>query len=325
MKLARPFVRLPYRFDVDRLTTELAQFEESAWMQHPSRMHGNSAIPLVSVNGEDNDEFSGPMCETPHLHRCEYIRQIMAQFDEVIARSRLMRLAPGSEVSAHVDFNYHWYNRVRIHIPITTNPEVSFYCGDDRVHMQAGECWIFDSWRRHRVSNESDQMRVHLVIDTTGSGKFWRLVHQMEALNNDQVEPQLVAYSQGKSVTVRTEKYNVSPVMAPGEMEAMINELIDDFSANPNNQPELIKHYRLLLESLAKDWRAVWLECGWEHSALPRYEALLSRTVRQLHPEKRALTSSSNDVGVNPIVVQRIIRAALFRDERQRFIHESDN
>jgi len=79
---------------------------------------------------------------------------------------RLMRLNAGCEVSPHVDFNYHWYSRVRIHIPIVTNPQVIFYCGDQQIHMQAGECWIFDSWRRHKVINSSDQDRVHLVIDT---------------------------------------------------------------------------------------------------------------------------------------------------------------
>jgi len=173
MKLDQPFVRLPFRFDVDRLIGELSQFEEKQWMAHPNRMQGNAAIPLVSQNGEDNDEFMGQMLATPHLQRCHYMQQVMTSFGEVMARSRLMRLGGGCEVSEHVDFNYHWYSRVRIHIPITTNPQVLFYCGDKKINMQAGECWIFDSWRRHKVVNASSDNRVHLVIDTAGSSRFW--------------------------------------------------------------------------------------------------------------------------------------------------------
>ena len=320
MKLARPFVRLPFNFDADQLLKEANQFQEHQWMAHPSRMNGNSALPLVSVNGEDNDDFAGEMLPTPHLEKCVYTQQIMSQLDEVIARSRFMRLAAHAEVSPHVDFNYHWYSRVRVHIPVITNPQVTFYCGDEQVHMQAGECWIFDSWRRHRVTNNSEQTRIHLVIDTAGSGKFWQTVRQMEKLENSNVEPKLIPFKQGKSASIRTEKYNVSPIMAPGELEAMVTELIDDFSANPNNPAALVKEYQTLLESFAKDWRALWLQYGWEQSAVAHYRKLLTQTVQQLHPNPRALTTSKNDVGINPIFMQRIIRAALFTNERERFV-----
>ena len=46
----------------------------------------------------------------------------MASFDTVVGRSRLMRLAGAAEVSAHYDMHYNWYQRVRIHVPIVTDP-----------------------------------------------------------------------------------------------------------------------------------------------------------------------------------------------------------
>ncbi|MBL4673207.1 MAG: aspartyl/asparaginyl beta-hydroxylase domain-containing protein [Arenicella sp.] len=185
MKLDQPFIRLPFRFDVDRLKSELDQLEGQHWMAHPNRIRGNAAIALVSRNGENNDDFIGHMKVTPHLQRCDYMQQVMASFGEVLARSRLMRLAAKSEVSEHVDFNYHWYSRVRIHIPITTNPDVLFYCGDEKINMRAGECWIFDSWRRHKVVNNSSENRVHLVIDTSGSSRFWRMLRRMQGLADE--------------------------------------------------------------------------------------------------------------------------------------------
>ena len=147
MQLSRPFIRLPLCFDAARLAKELGDIDASAWMPHPSGLAGNNAVALISSAGGDNDDFNGAMAITPHLAGSPYHQQVMAGFNEVLARSRLMKLAVGSEVSSHIDFNYHWYSRVRIHIPVITNPQVIFSCGDEQVHMQAGECWIFDSWR----------------------------------------------------------------------------------------------------------------------------------------------------------------------------------
>ncbi|MBT8114976.1 MAG: aspartyl/asparaginyl beta-hydroxylase domain-containing protein [Arenicella sp.] len=319
MKFSRPFIRLPWSFDVQRLKVELEQFEDTAWMEHPNRINGNSAIPLVSLRGEDNNDFSGRMLPTPHLQRCQYIQQIMGHIGEVFARSRLMRLAAGAEVSPHVDFNYHWYNRVRIHIPIVTYPEVTFFCGEEQVHMQAGECWIFDSWRNHNVVNESPHDRVHLVLDTAGSSRFWELVRTMEASTNEDVNAELVPFKPGLEVEIKTERYNVAPVMAPGELEAIANELIEDFTANPENDPVLIKQYTALLSNLAKDWRETYLLWGYEPGGVKCYQDLLNRTVKQLDPRPRALVVASNNVGVNPIIMQRILRAALFPDQREMF------
>ena len=59
MKLEYEFYRLPLRFDVDQLKRELSVFAESDWEKHPSDYKGNLAIPLISVNGEINDDFAG--------------------------------------------------------------------------------------------------------------------------------------------------------------------------------------------------------------------------------------------------------------------------
>src|SRR5579884_3328849 len=176
MKLPLPFYRLPFRFDVERLRTEIEQFEASDWQRHPTGFEGNSAIRLITVEGTENDDFVGPMRPTAHLGRCPYIRQVLAHFGVVWSRSRLMRLAPGASVPAHSDVNYHWFYRVRVHIPIVTHPAVRFTCGGQSVHMGAGEAWIFDNWREHSVHNGSAQERIHLVADTVGNAGFWALV-----------------------------------------------------------------------------------------------------------------------------------------------------
>ena len=326
MDIAKPFIRLPYSFDAAKLAAEISELDDSAWMVHPSRMSGNSAVALLSRDGADNDDFEGTMCETPHLARCPYVRQIMASFGEVLGRSRLMKLAAGSEVSLHVDFNYHWYTRVRIHIPVITNPDVIFYCANEKINMQAGECWIFNNWRRHRVTNSSNEDRVHLVIDTAGSSRFWELVRNMR--NYDPISDkadfeqlvQPVPFVPDKQVDILAEKYNISPVMSPGEVDSLVNELIRDFEHNPKNDTKLVDKYKILLQNFAKDWREIWHLHGYQRKGWPYYRKIIDRVAKQLHPNMRALVTQSNDIGVNPIIVQRILRSALAVDKMDQFI-----
>ena len=120
------------------MTEEVLAFDASEWLPHVQGYAGNSSIPLISLNGEMNDDFNGPMKVTEKLRRSPYIRQVIASFGEVFGRSRLMGLDAKCSVPEHRDVNYHWYNRVRIHVPVITNPDVLFYCGDTHVHMAAG-------------------------------------------------------------------------------------------------------------------------------------------------------------------------------------------
>ena len=318
MRLSKPFIRLPFRFDADRLAEEVRQFSADRWMAHPSGLPGNSAIALISSGGGDNDSFEGEKKPTPHLGECEYVRQVMARFGQVLSRSRLMKLDARSELNLHVDFNYHWFSRVRIHIPIITHPSVIFHCGPERLNMRPGECWIFDSWRRHRVVNASAEDRVHLVIDTCGSSRFWNMVQTVEHSDPSETaaNAEFIAFEPGKPVALRTERFASLPVMAPGECTALIEDLIADFAGNPDNDPGLVETYADLMRGFASDWRELWLLHGHRPEGLGHYRALIENTRRRLHPNMRALTVRSNRIGVNAIFAQRVLNAALAPDAR---------
>jgi hypothetical protein len=77
-----------------------------------------------------------------------------------------MRLAPGSVIKEHTDHDLRFEEgRVRIHIPILTNPDVEFYLNGLRVVLTAGSCWYLRLSDPHRVANRGKTDRVHLVID----------------------------------------------------------------------------------------------------------------------------------------------------------------
>ena len=70
--------------------------------------------------------------------------------------------------------------RVRVHIPIVTNKQVVFSCGqrgdEVRLHMKAGRAYLFDNHLGHAVRNDGSTPRVHLTVDLVGSRRFWELV-----------------------------------------------------------------------------------------------------------------------------------------------------
>jgi len=169
MQLDERFSRLALRFDASRLLEEALSFGDADWRAHPQKFDGNSSIVLVSADGGINDDLDGPMRPTEFLTSSPYTRQVMAAFRTVIGRSRLMRITGGGNVPLHTDVGYYWHDRVRIHVPIVTDPAVRFYCEDESVHMAAGEAWVFDNWKQHHVENGSSAPRIHLVIDTVGT------------------------------------------------------------------------------------------------------------------------------------------------------------
>jgi aspartyl/asparaginyl beta-hydroxylase (cupin superfamily) len=69
-------------------------------------------------------------------------------------------------VKEHRDYNLCLEDgELRLHIPITTNPEVRFMVAGKRVIMAPGECWYNDFTQPHSVHNDGDGDRVHLTID----------------------------------------------------------------------------------------------------------------------------------------------------------------
>lgn len=278
MKLHAPFIQLPLRFDAARLAAEVAALGEAPWRPHPQAFPGNSMLPLVAVGGDPaNEAFDGPMMPTPDLERCPYLTQVYASLGATVGRSRLMRLSGHAEVTRHVDQGYYWIERVRVHVPIVTQPTVRFECGDAAINMAEGECWLFDTWRQHRVINDAEQSRIHLVVDTVGGGDFWRLVGQgrMHAAPRDGAwQPRLVAPQPGLIARFALETMNVPEVMSPWEMAAHFGLLFGDAMPHPQ-----LGRVQQLSAELSRIWRALWARFGTAPEGRPHYSAALEQYI----------------------------------------------
>ena len=324
MKLEHEFYKLPLRYDVERLRKELSCFKESDWEKHPSDYKGNLAIPLISVNGEINDAFAGPMLMTRFLRQSPYMQQVLASFDSVLSRSRLMRLECRHDVPLHSDINAHWWSRVRIHVPIVTTPDVIFHCGDQEVHMAPGEAWIFDAWKMHKVVNPSGKTRVHLVIDTAGSPEFWEIIDRSEVFSSSAssrvpLEPELVPYQSTHQVRIKTERFNVPVVMSAGEVDALVDGIVSDVCSVAANSDSAIEQFTKIVNYFRYKWRSIWAVHGFGKTGWLDYESLIARTNKELFEITSPLMS--NDSVASEVMNGRVVSVA-FNPDLDVMYHE---
>lgn len=303
MKLQVPFLQLPVSFDAEALAAEVLAIEESWWRPHPNGLPGNTALTLITTDGiPESDKTYGPMRPTPHLKRCPYLMQVLDSIGATWGRTRLMRLSGQAEVKQHVDINYYWRERVRVHVPIVTQPTVRFYCGQEFINMAAGECWIFDTWRPHRVINDHERSRIHLVADTVGGEGYWDKVAAGRPAGRDmpgwqarRVEPRAGVFPE-----LDYESVNAPVVMTPWEMREHIIFFLGE--SQPHPQLGLIQH---LLLRLARRWQALWSCYGVDEAGWPRYRALLDEAAVEVR------AASAGVLLKNGIVFNQAISACL--------------
>jgi hypothetical protein len=306
MRLPAPFIKLPLRFDTARLKAEIEQFPESEWRGHPQGFVGNSALILVSHDGGENDDTSGAMAPAPRLERCAYLQQVMQSFQTVIGRTRLMRLEPGAEVTPHTDIDLYWRDRIRIHVPIVTDPSVRFDCDGVEIHMGAGEAWIFDNWRPHHVINGSGIRRVHLVMDTVGSAAFWQLASGgVVASAATQIETRPVEFQPAASAALLYESHAPEALAHPAVVKSAIYELVGDLRSNPNRSHEQAGLEAVLLD-FANEWQALWARFGADARRHSHYAVLLEDTLKAAGGLGAGIRLPSNSTQVNQ-VLQRFL------------------
>jgi hypothetical protein len=169
-------LRLPMRFDVDRLASDLGRLAGGEWIRHfvtqnyegdwsviPLRADARATHPVKMIY---SDPTATEFVDTPMLTASPCFREVLAALQSEVQAVRLMRLTPGSVIKEHNDGDLDAdRGTARLHLPITSNPGVLFELNRRAVAMQPGELWYLRLSDPHRVFNRGDADRVHMVID----------------------------------------------------------------------------------------------------------------------------------------------------------------
>lgn len=187
-------IKLPIQLDINELKTYLASVQKSCapFIKNDSPWGGWS---VTSSNGEIYDgwqsgeklfrdnisdeekiklhlELRDKKFDTPTSLYSPLIDKILSQlapFDLKTTRIRLVILKPHDQQLAywHQDGKSAAnYFKLRLHIPIITNELCRFEYRDQSFHLPAdGSAYIIDVSKEHRVLNESNEDRYHLMMD----------------------------------------------------------------------------------------------------------------------------------------------------------------
>ena len=167
-------IKLPLSFDPSLLKLDLVRIAPDDWVRHFNQKYYEgewAGVALRSSGGDTTQIYPDPVAkepvaDTPILARCPNISAALEVFECQIKSARLLRLAAGSAIREHRDYNLGYEDgEVRLHIPIITNGAVEFLLEGARIEMNEGECWYLDFNLPHRVNNRGSDDRVHLVLD----------------------------------------------------------------------------------------------------------------------------------------------------------------
>ena len=191
-------VRLPFSFDADQLRADLDRVVGGEWVDHlvrqnyegdwdvlPLRFTAGATHPVMQIYA---DPTATSFEDGPLLDRTPCFRAVIARFECPVQSVRLMRLSPGSVIKEHSDHDLaaEW-GAARIHIPITTNPQVEFLLNHRQIVMEPGSAWYLRLSDPHSVANRGASDRVHLVIDCTAND--WLIGQLGAATANDSEQP----------------------------------------------------------------------------------------------------------------------------------------
>lgn len=88
---------------------------------------------------------------------------------ERLGRVMINKVNPGGKIYRHADTPVHAEYWSRFHIVIYAKPGNDFYCGDEMVNMVTGDVYYFRNDLEHEVINNSNDVRIHMVVDIRNS------------------------------------------------------------------------------------------------------------------------------------------------------------
>lgn len=214
-------LRLPMTIDLPRLTHEIQSIPAEFWGEQRAIVH--QSVDALFAKGYATAHRK-PDEDRPVLARLPYLRSILyGLFPGAPGKCCIASLRPKSTVLMHRDGHVndpekddtYWYsyfiNTLRMHIPITTNEKVSFFCNGEFFHMAAGEVWTVNNSLDHAVINDHPtKERTHIIFDVHPVPQTlelikkaervpgWRDREALKRLMDTSESPRISPYSRGK-------------------------------------------------------------------------------------------------------------------------------
>jgi len=166
--------KINFPFDIAAVQDEISRLTGAYWKRHLNTAHYEgewTVLPLRAPGGNANNIVAELMShssfsDTPLMAECPAIKKLLDSMHCEILSARLLNLKKGAIIKEHRDIELAFEKgEARLHFPVFTNPGIVFYINNELVTMQEGDCWYINANLKHRVANNGNTDRIHLVID----------------------------------------------------------------------------------------------------------------------------------------------------------------
>jgi hypothetical protein len=183
MKLSNPLgYIIRGEFDVSKIAEEVKLVDSYFWDLDESRqkyrIHRETKSLFMYTLPLTWDGIEYPLKTHSISEKLDlYTKEIKDHLENLIpggkvGRTLYVNLPAKKRIPKHRDNGYYLTNVHRIHLPIITNNNVRFLLGDNSINMKAGTFYEIDNAGFHAVNNDSDQDRIHLIMDIIPPNAF---------------------------------------------------------------------------------------------------------------------------------------------------------
>jgi hypothetical protein len=187
------YAKLPQHFNAKAIQEELLR-ASGQWAAHLNTYHYTGSWTVLSLRSpggrHDNiiPELQGNATEfidTIHMNDFPSVKKLLSGFQCLIMSARFLNLHAGAVIKQHRDMQLALEKgEARLHFPVITNPGVEFYCENDRIYLNEGECWYLNANLPHRVANYGSADRIHLVVDFAVNDWLTGLIHSSTLISH---------------------------------------------------------------------------------------------------------------------------------------------
>ncbi|BAV04323.1 Aspartyl/Asparaginyl beta-hydroxylase [Filimonas lacunae] len=194
------FAHVPLPADIHLIQQEVLKLA-TQWKPHHNTYHyvgdwnvvslrspGGSAQNIIADITHVGQEYT----DTPLMESCPAIHSFVASLQCSVMSVRLLNLKSGALIKPHRDHELCFESgEARLHIPVFTNDKVCFYCEQDIIPMQEGQCWYINANLTHSVENNGPSDRIHLVIDCVVNDwikELFARAQKSEGIDNSRIE-----------------------------------------------------------------------------------------------------------------------------------------
>lgn len=137
----------------------------------------NPGLPIRSVKANTLGEKS-------ELELLGIYKLLESYADGIVVNAEIISMNPKSRIRMHKDRGNSLYVVRRFHIPIKTNQQVFFTVDGKKYNLAEGNAYELNNAKYHSVRNDSDEIRIHLIVDVMPSEYYEK--SSLNLVNNNE-------------------------------------------------------------------------------------------------------------------------------------------